>query len=54
MLKLIEIILKVIATGISMIIMLVNLIICVIMWDGKFMVAHNIFEMLWDEPKKPV
>jgi hypothetical protein len=28
-----------------------NLLIVIIMWDGKFMVVHQLADLIWDEPK---
>jgi len=51
MIKLINFTIKIILSILAMLMWWINSIIVLIMWDGKFMVVHDLMDMIWDKPK---
>ena len=52
MIKVINFTIKVLITLISLPIWYLNLLIVVIMWDGKFMVTTELIDLIWDKTFK--
>jgi hypothetical protein len=52
MIKLINFTIKVILSLLAMFMWWINCIIVLIMWDGKFMIVHNLVDLIWDKPKQ--
>tara|TARA_R110002153_G_scaffold207063_1_gene359941 strand:+ start:938 stop:1114 length:177 start_codon:yes stop_codon:yes gene_type:complete len=52
MIKLINFTIKIILTLLTVIMWYVNLIIVLIMWDGKFMIADDLVNLIWEKPDK--
>ena len=52
MIKVINFTIKIILSLLTMFIWWINIIIVLIMWDGKFMVAHTLLDLIWDKPKQ--
>jgi len=48
--KVINFTIKIILSSLCMFMWWINIIIVVIMRDGKFMVAHQVLELIWDKP----
>ena len=51
MIKVINFTIKIILTILAMLMWYINLIIVLIMWDGKFMVVDDLLELIWKKPK---
>ena len=51
MIKVINFTIKVLLTLICFPMLWLNLLIVIIMWDGKFMVVHHLMDLIWDKPK---
>ena len=52
MIKVINFTIKIILSLLTMFIWWINIIIVLIMWDVKFMVAHTLLNLIWDKPKQ--
>lgn len=52
MIKLINFTIKVLVTLISVPMWWLNLLIVIIMWDGNFMVVHQLPELIWEKSDK--
>ena len=52
MIKLINFTIKIILTLLTVIMWYVNLIIVLIMWDGKFMIVDIMLDLIWEKPEK--
>jgi hypothetical protein len=51
MIKIINFTIKIILSLLTMFMFWINVIIVLIMWDGKFMVTHRLMDLIWDKPK---
>ncbi len=51
MIKVINFTIKIILSVLAMLMWWINLLIVVIMWDVKFIVVHDLMDMIWDKPK---
>ena len=51
MIKVINFTIKVLLTLICVPMWWLNLLIVIIMWDGKFMAVHQLADLIWDKPK---
>lgn len=51
MIKVINFTIKIILSLLTMFIWWINIIIVLIVWDGKFMVAHELINLIWKKPK---
>ena len=51
MIKVINFTIKILLTLICFPMWWLNLLIVIIMWDGKFMVVHQLADLIWDKPK---
>ena len=49
MIKVINFTIKIILSVLAMLMWWINLLIIVIMWDGKFMVVHDLMDIIWDK-----
>ena len=49
MIKVINFTIKIILSVLAMLMWWINSIIVVIMWDGKFMVVHDLMDIIWDK-----
>ena len=51
MIKVINFTIKIILSLLTIFMFWINVIIVLIMWDGKFMVTHRLMDLIWDKPK---
>ena len=51
MIKVINFTIKIILSLLAMYMWWINIIVVLIMWDGKFMVVHHLMDLIWDKPK---
>jgi hypothetical protein len=51
MIKVINFTIKIILSLLAMFMCWINLIVVLIMWDGKFMVVHHLLDLIWGKPK---
>ena len=51
MIKIINFTIKIILSLLTIVMWWVNMIIVIIMWDGKFMIALDLVELIWDKPE---
>ena len=49
MIKLINFTVKLILSVLCTLIWWINIIMVLIMWDGKFMIAHQLLDLIWDK-----
>jgi hypothetical protein len=52
MIKVINFIVKLVLSLLCTVMWYINLIIVLIMWDGKFMVVHELLDLIWEKPEK--
>ena len=52
MIVVINFLIKIIITLVTFVLFFINMIIVLIMWDGKFMVAHKLIDLIWHESKQ--
>tara|TARA_R110000782_G_scaffold134004_1_gene226362 strand:+ start:516 stop:692 length:177 start_codon:yes stop_codon:yes gene_type:complete len=50
MIKLINFTIKIILSVLAMLMWYVNIIIVLIMWDGKFMIVDIMLDLIWEKP----
>jgi len=51
MIKVINFTIKIILSLLAIFMWWINIIIVLIMWDVKFMVVHDLINLIWDKPK---
>ena len=52
MIVVINFLIKIVTSILCMLMFWLNLIIVIIMWDGKFMVVFKLLDLIWDKPKQ--
>jgi len=52
MIKVINFTIKIMLSLLAMFMWWINIIVVLIMWDGKFMVVHRLMNLIWDKPKQ--
>jgi len=51
MIKVLIFLIKILITVIAIPMWWLNIVIVVIMWEGKFMVVNKLIDLIWDKPK---
>jgi hypothetical protein len=52
MIKLINLTIKIILSVLAMLMWWINIIVVLIMWDGKFMIVDIMLDLIWEKPDR--